>query len=151
SNFPALSGLGAHRIGFDVAVNDVDRFVPAQDDPTRREPFPATYLSWNGKGELYQRPSRFGVLDLPARAASRPLPLSSQRRGTAGLLLAVLAAAALVALLTRWGSGRLARTGPRPKAALLPLDALLAGFLALASGCHARTAKEEASRRLDAA
>ena len=149
ANFPGLAGGGARRIGFDVAVNDVDRFVPSLDLVSPATPDPATYLTWNGRGELYRSPSHFGVLELPARAASAPPPAPTPDTGSAAIAVAFLAAIGLVALLVGPGAVRLARAGPRPKAALLALDVLLAGFLAFSSGCQERGARDAARRRLE--
>jgi len=149
ANFPGLSGLGARRIGFALALNDVDRFVAGADPSARPGPDPATYLSWNGKGDLYRHPGNFGVLELPARRAAPTAPAPDDGGSSTALVVAFLLAATLTAILVGPGSRRLARTGARPKAALLALNVLLAGFLALSSACQERGERVRARTQLD--
>ncbi len=151
SNFPGLSGGRATEVGFALALNDVDRFVPSPDPLAGALPDPATYLSWNGGFELYHRPANFGRLELPARKTSPPADAPSEGGTSAALIVAVFFAIALVIGLVGPGSRRLARAGPRPKAVLLALDVLLAGFLALLASCEDRDARARATAALDAA
>jgi len=150
ANFPGLAGTAARRIGFDVALNDVDRFVPAATAAGLPQPDPATYLSSRGLGDLYRIPSRFLTLEIPERTAP-PRPVAADEDGSATLWLTGLLALVLVIALVGPLSRHLARAGPRPKAAMLALDVLLAGFLALSSSCEDRRAREVAQTRLDAA
>ncbi len=150
-NFPGLAGGGARRIGFALALNDVDRLVPGPDAQAAPTPEPGTYLSWNGGFNLWRRPGHFGVLVLPPRAA----PPSGEARGvpeSPALWIALAAAALLVALVTGGpGSRRLARSGPRPKAVMLVLDVFLGGWIALHTSCAEQTAREGVRARLAAA
>ena len=110
-------GTGARDLGFDLALNDADE---APGDP-------GTYLSWNGKFDLYRVPSNFGVLHLPPRP---PPPAPAGRSGApaplGGIALVVALALFGLALLAGPGSRVIARVGPPPKLAALGLTGLLA-------------------------
>jgi diguanylate cyclase (GGDEF)-like protein len=151
SNFPGLEGGDARRLGFALALNDVDRLVPGADPAAGTAAEPATYLSWNRGFELWRRPRHFGRLLLPARprpAAAAPAP---EPTGSAELWVAAVAGLLLIAFFVGPGSKRLAAWGPRGKTALLVLDALLAGFLATSASCADGRARGAARERLEAA
>ncbi len=151
SNFPALAGGGAHAIGFALAINDVDRLVPEASVPGGLAPDPATYLTWARGPELYRRPSSFGVLELPARPGTGQRDSPDEAPPSWPLFVGGIFALGIVLALVGPGSRRLARVGARPKAVLLALDVLLAGFLATASTCEERKATRAAGARLDTA
>jgi diguanylate cyclase (GGDEF)-like protein len=151
SNFEGLSDRGAHRLGFALALNDVDRWLPAGEGRPSATPDPATYMSWNRGFELYRLPSRFGRLDVPARPARAGGVPASDGSSTPTLWLAAAAAAAAAVLAVGKGSRRLARVGPRPKAVLLGLDLVLAGWIATSASCEERSVRDGARARIASA
>ena len=121
ANFVADAGA-ARALGFALALNDADT-GPSE---------PGTYMSWNGRFELYRRPDHFGTLRLPARdaatAATRPSPLGSPLLWA---LLAVAVALVGVLFLTGPAARAFARVGPVPKAIALGLTGLLGVLFAV--------------------
>ena len=151
SNFPGLARDDAHSIGFALALNDVDRLVPDATAPGGLSPDPATYLAFGRGPELARRPSSFGRLDLPARPRIDVANEVDDRPSSWPLIVSSLAALGLVLALVGPGSRRLARVGVRPKAVLLGLDLVLAGFLATTASCQRSGAEKAATTRLEAA
>ncbi len=151
ANFPGLAGVEARRIGFAVAIDDVDRMVPGAkpgDAPTYE---PGTYLSWNRGFVLWRKPRNFGWLEIPARPATPAAESAIETSGSAVLWVAAAIALLLVVVMVGPASRRLARFGPKPKVALLVLDALLASGVALSASCADGRARSEARERIDVA
>src|SRR5262245_27865420 len=151
ANFKDLAGPGAKTIGFALALNDVDRFAPAPDGRPGTVPDPGTYLSWNRGFDLFRRPSHFGRLEIPARPAEAGAPPPADTPWSPSLWVAVVAAIVLAAAAVGPGSKRLATMGPKPKAVMLALDVLLAGFLATSASWKERDARGEARARIEPA
>ncbi len=128
-----LEGFAARDIGFNIALNDSDE---GPGDP-------GTYLSWNGKGDLYRYPANFGVLHLPDRTRAQRTAMPAPSGGPdVGVLLLVLGLGIVgVALLAGPGAGYLARLGPLPKVMALGLTGLLA-LVATLDAQHVRTRAE---------
>jgi len=124
------------RIGFDIAINDVDDPAATQQE---------TYLTLSGRFDLYAIPANFARLEIGPWQPPSPAPPPED----AGLvdwlgLGAGLCAVALLALLARWIVRRIARRTrlrAATAAALFVLAALLCALLpTLASFFDARAA-----------
>ncbi|MFV1960008.1 MAG: hypothetical protein ACC662_11425, partial [Planctomycetota bacterium] len=129
-------------IGFAVPLHDAD----APPDPSS----PRTYMSWNGRFDLYRIPANFSTLVLP-RPVPRPAPLAlpAPPRASPPWLILLLALGGLgVFLLAGPGARFLARLGPGPKLAALGLTGLLALVFAVDASHTKAQAREAVGRDL---
>jgi DNA-binding NtrC family response regulator/HAMP domain-containing protein len=112
------------RIGFDIALNDVDSVESTQAE---------TYMTLSGRFDLYSKPRNFADLEIGARAPAAPAETGSAAAAVdwAGLFLG-LVAVALLAFAVRGAARRMAKRAHIKTATLCGLfaaAAVLCSFL----------------------
>ncbi|MBN2489699.1 MAG: sigma 54-interacting transcriptional regulator [Planctomycetes bacterium] len=97
-NLPHLGGRirDGYRIGFNIALGDRE---PGDADRNKY-----VYMTWNGKGDLWQRPSHFGSLVVhdPARRLAPTRPATRGQNDHVYFVLGLAAALILFAFFFTW-------------------------------------------------
>jgi DNA-binding NtrC family response regulator/HAMP domain-containing protein len=122
ANFASLATDASGCIGFDVALNDVDR---------KEDERPESYLTLGGRFDLFARPGNFSRLRLGGAGAPPRAALAPERYLTGLELLGGLGAVALLAWAVRRVAKRFARRRRARTVLLCGVQVGVAGLLAL--------------------